>query len=167
MLGPLIAKRYLGGASAYGAIIAAQSAGFIAGGLLSLRRDGKAVDQVSDLNGLFKLKPGMALALVILIFSVAGVPPAAGFFGKFQVLMAGLNGDLLWLVIIGIFSSAVSLGYYLRLVWAMMMKPPGEPLDRTDLSVSITVFVMAVLAFPVITIGIQILIEFAQFASAG
>lgn len=139
----------------------------IFGGVLALRRGGRAVDQVSDLNGLFKHKPGMALALVILIFSVAGVPPAAGFFGKFQVLMAGLNGDLLWLVIVGILSSAVSLGYYLRMVWAMMMKPPGEPLDRTDISVSATVLVTAVLAFPVITIAIQMLLDAAQFASAG
>ncbi len=61
------------------------------GGVLALRRGGKAVDQVSDLNGLVKHKPGMAIGLLILIFSVAGIPPAAGFWGKLQVFKAGIQ----------------------------------------------------------------------------
>ena len=68
---------------------------------------------------------------------------------------------------IGLGSSVVSLGYYLRLVWAMMMKPPGEPLDRTDASVSATVFASSILAFPLITIGISFLLQAASSASAG
>jgi len=98
---------------------------------------------------------------------VAGIPPAAGFFGKFQILTAGLEADMLWLVLVGLLSSVVSLGYYLRLVWAMMMKPPGEPLDRTDVSVAATVFASSILAFPVLTIAIQLLIQTASLASAG
>jgi NADH-quinone oxidoreductase subunit N len=137
------------------------------GGVLALRRGGVAVDQVSDLNGLFKNKPAMALGLTVLIFSVAGIPPAAGFFGKYQVLQAGLQADLLWLVLIGLLSSVISLGYYLRLVWAMMMKPPGEQLDRTDMGVAATVFASSILAFPVLTIAIQLLIQTAALAAAG
>jgi NADH-quinone oxidoreductase subunit N len=133
------------------------------GGVLALRRGGVAVDQVSDLNGLFKNK----LGLTVLIFSVAGIPPAAGFFGKYQVLQAGLQADLLWLVLIGLLSSVISLGYYLRLVWAMMMKPPGEQLDRTDMGVAATVFASSILAFPVLTIAIQLLIQTAALAAAG
>ena len=137
------------------------------GGVLALRRGGVAIDQVSDLNGLAKFKPGMTLGLVILIFSVAGIPPAAGFWGKLQVIEAGLRSDMLWLVLIGLGSSVVSLGYYLRLVWAMMMKPPGEALDRTDFSVGATVFASAVAVFPVLTVGIQFLLDAAAFAAAG
>lgn len=137
------------------------------GGLLTLRRDGAPVDDVSDLNGLFRTKPGVALGLVILIFSVAGIPPMAGFFGKYQVLLAGLSADLLWLVLIGLLSSVVALGYYLRLVWAMMMKAPGEPLDRTDISVAATVFASSILIFPVLTVGIQTLLSAAQRATVG
>jgi NADH-quinone oxidoreductase subunit N len=137
------------------------------GGVLALRRGGVAIDQVSDLNGLSKLKPGMALGLVILIFSVAGIPPAAGFWGKLQVIEAGLRADMLWLVLIGLGSSVVSLGYYLRLVWAMMMKAPGEDLDRTDVSVAATVLASAVIVFPVLTVGIQLLLDAAAFAAAG
>ena len=137
------------------------------GGVLALRRDGIPVDQVSDLNGLFKSKPGMALGLVVLIFSVAGIPPMAGFFGKYQVLLSGLSADLLWLVLIGLASSVVALGYYLRLVWAMMMKPPGEALDRTDISVAATVFASSILIFPVLTVGIQALLSAFQRATIG
>jgi len=137
------------------------------GGVLALRRKGVAIDDVSDLNGLSKLKPGMTLGLVVLIFSVAGIPPAVGFWGKLQVFEAGLRADMLWLVLVGALSSVVSLGYYLRLVWAMMMKPAGEALDRTDFSVSATVFASALISFPVLTIGIQMLLDAAAFASAG
>jgi len=137
------------------------------GGVLALRRGGMALETISDLNGLFRLKPGMALGLVILIFSVAGIPPAAGFWGKVQVFEAGLRADLLWLVLLGAFSSVVSLGYYLRLVWAIMMKAPGEALDRTDWTVGATVFVSTILIFPVLTIGIQRLLVIAGQAAAG
>ena len=71
------------------------------------------------------------------------------------------------LVLIGLASSVVSLGYYLRLVWAMMMKPPGETLDRTDWTVAATVFVTALLMFPVLTVAIQRLLDVAASAHVG
>jgi NADH-quinone oxidoreductase subunit N len=137
------------------------------GGILALRRGGRAVDQVSDLNGLVKNKPGMAIGLLVLIFSVAGIPPAAGFWGKLQVFAAGIQADMLWLVLVGAIASVVSLGYYLRLVWAMFMKPAGEPLDRTDISVGATVFLTSIAIFPVLTITIQWLFDAAARASGG
>jgi NADH-quinone oxidoreductase subunit N len=137
------------------------------GGVLSLRRGGKAIDQVSDLNGLVKSKPGIALGLLILIFSVAGIPPAAGFWGKLQVFTAGIEGGMLWLVLVGALASVVSLGYYLRLVWAMFVKPAGEPLDKTDMSVAATVGITTILIFPVLTITIQFLLDAAARAVGG
>ncbi len=137
------------------------------GGVLALRRSGIAVDNITDLNGLTRLKPGIALGLVVLVFSVAGIPPAAGFWGKLQVFEAGLRGDLLWLVVVGIVSSVVSLGYYLRIVWAIMMKPAEGELDRTDITVSGAVLVSAILSFPVLTIMIQSLLDLAAQAAAG
>lgn len=137
------------------------------GGILALRRAGKAVDQVSDLNGLVKSKPGIALGLMVLIFSVAGIPPAAGFWGKLQVFTAGIEAELLWLVLAGALASVVSLGYYLRLVWAMFMKPPGEALDKTDASVGLVVALTSLAMFPVITIFIQMLLDAAARAAGG
>ena len=137
------------------------------GGVLALRRAGKPIDQVSDLNGLVKSKPGMALGLLILIFSVAGIPPAAGFWGKLQVFTAGIEGGMLWLVLVGALASVISLGYYLRLVWAMFVKPAGEPLDKTDMSVAATVAITTILIFPVLTIAIQFLLNMAARAVGG
>ena len=137
------------------------------GGVLALRRGGKSIDAVSDLNGLVKSKPGMALGLLILIFSVAGIPPAAGFWGKLQVFTAGIEADMLWLVLVGALASVVSLGYYLRLVWAMFMKPAGEPLDRTDVSVAATVAISALIVFPILTVAIQMLLNATALAAGG
>lgn len=136
-------------------------------GLMSLRRAGAVLETVADLNGLAKLKPGVTLGLVMLLFSIGGIPPLAGLWGKVQVLEAGLRADLLWLVVIGVLTSVVSLGYYLRLVWAMMMKPPGEKLDDTDWTVAATVFVTAALMFPVLTVAIQWLMDMAAMAHVG
>lgn len=136
-------------------------------GVLALRRGGKAVEDISDLNGLVKQKPGVAIGLVVLIFSIAGIPPMAGFFGKLQVFQAGLNADMLWLVLVGVVSSVVSLGYYLRMVWAIMVKPSGDKLDATDWTVAATVLAASVAVFPVLTIGIQRLFDAAAFAAGG
>lgn len=137
------------------------------GGVLALRRNGNPIDQMSDLNGLVKSKPGMALGLLILIFSVAGIPPAAGFWGKLQIFTAGIEGGMLWLVLVGAVASVVSLGYYLRLVWAMFVKPAGEPFDKTDMSVAATVAISSILIFPVLTIAIQFLLNTAARAAGG
>ena len=110
---------------------------------------------------------GFALGMLILIFSVAGIPPAAGFWGKLQVFTAGIEGGMLWLVLVGALASVVSLGYYLRLVWAMFVKPAGEPLDKTDMSVAATVAITTILVFPVLTIAIQFLLDAAARAAGG
>jgi NADH-quinone oxidoreductase subunit N len=136
-------------------------------GVLALRRGGKAIDTVADLNGLVKTKPGIALGLLVLIFSVAGIPPAAGFWGKLQVFTAGIESGMLWLVLVGALASVVSLGYYLRLVWAMFMKPAGEPMDRTDVSVAAIVAISTLVVFPILTIGIQFLLSAAAQAVVG
>jgi NADH-quinone oxidoreductase subunit N len=136
-------------------------------GLLGLRRKGQGLDLVTDLNGLLKHKPGIALGLMTLIFSVAGIPPAVGFWGKVQVFEAALRSDLLWLVLVGALASVVSLGYYLRLVWAMMMKPAGEPLDNSDFGTGLVVTATALLSFPALTILIGRVLELAAQASVG
>jgi NADH:ubiquinone oxidoreductase subunit 2 (subunit N) len=61
----------------------------------------------------------------------------------------------------------VSLGYYLRLVWAMFIKPAGEPLDKTDMSVAATVLITTLLMFPVFTVFIQYLLDMAARAAGG
>jgi NADH-quinone oxidoreductase subunit N len=82
--------------------------------------EAEGVDRIDDLRGLSRRAPGLALCLVIFLLSLAGIPPLAGFFGKFYLFTAALNGEphlgLLWLVLLAVAMSAVSLYYYLRVL---------------------------------------------------
>ncbi|MGE3770756.1 MAG: NADH-quinone oxidoreductase subunit NuoN [Bdellovibrionales bacterium] len=87
--------------------------------ILVMRRDGKQVENLEDLAGLGKSHPVLALAMAALMFSMAGVPPLAGFFGKFYVFMAALNAGLVVLAVLGVLLSAVSAYYYMRIIKIM------------------------------------------------
>jgi NADH-quinone oxidoreductase subunit N len=78
--------------------------------------------QLQDLRGLTKTHPWAALALSIAMFSFAGMPPTVGFFAKFFVFNAALQGNLYWLVIMGVVGSIISLYYYLRVIVTMYMQ---------------------------------------------
>lgn len=82
--------------------------------------EAEGVDRIDDLRGLSRRAPGLALCLLIFLLSLAGIPPLAGFFGKFYLFTAALNAEphlgLLWLVLLAVVMSAVSLYYYLRVL---------------------------------------------------
>ncbi|MEM8921551.1 MAG: NADH-quinone oxidoreductase subunit N, partial [Pseudomonadota bacterium] len=139
----------------------------IFGGVLAMRRRDGMVEDVSDLNGLIRHRPGVAVGMTLLVFSVAGIPPLAGFFGKWMVFKAALDADLLWLVIVGVVASVVSLGYYLRIVWAMMVEPAEEKLEPADGAVALTIYGATALAFPVLVVWIGALMTLAETAAAG
>ncbi len=164
-----LAAGAVNGASAilvYMAIYVVGTLGLFAG-VLTLRRDGEPLETIDDLNGLAKSKPAVAIGMTVLVFSVAGIPPAAGFWGKLAVFEAGLKADLLWLVLVGVVSSVVSLGYYLRLVWAMMVKPSEATMGDSDWLEVSTVVAASIAVFPVLTIAIQYLLDAAAQATPG
>ncbi len=82
--------------------------------------------QISAYHGLAKTQPLLALAMAICMFSLAGFPPTAGFMGKFYLFSAAMQSGFVWLVIIGVINSLISVYYYLRVVVAMYMYEPGE-----------------------------------------
>lgn len=98
--------------------------------ILCMRVNGRAVEGIRDLAGLSKTNPMMALVLAIFMFSMAGIPPLAGFFGKLFVFQAALQADLYTLAIIGVLTSVVAAFYYLRIVKLMYFDDPVEKLDR-------------------------------------
>ena len=102
--------------------------------ILAMRVKGRAVEDISDLSGLSKSNPGIALALAVLMFSMAGIPPMAGFLAKFYVFMAAVNADLVPLAVFGLLASAVGAFYYLRLIKIMYFDPPRDAFDKPDLS---------------------------------
>ena len=86
-------------------------------------KDDRERTNVEDWNGLAEERPGMALAMTIFLLSLAGVPPTAGFFGKLLLFKAAIgNSGLIWLVVLGLVASVVSVYYYLRIVVAMYFK---------------------------------------------
>ncbi len=97
--------------------------------LLSMERDGRPVVQVSDLAGLHQRAPGAALAMAVLMFSLAGIPPLAGFFAKYFVFVAAIEAGLAPLAIAGAVASVIGAFYYLRIVRVMYIDAEGEALD--------------------------------------
>ncbi len=99
------------------------------GCILCMRRTGVMLERIEDLKGLSKTNPMMALPLMIFMFSMAGIPPLAGFLGKFYVFMAAIEAGLYALAVIGVLTSVVGAFYYLRIVKFMYFDDAGEPFD--------------------------------------
>ena len=95
-----------------------------------MRRDGKLVENISDLAGLSRTHPTMAFFLAMLLFSLAGIPPLAGFFAKFYVFLAAINAGLYVLAVIGVLTSVVGAYYYLAIVKIMYFDEPVAGFQR-------------------------------------
>ncbi len=98
--------------------------------ILCMCQQGRMVEGIEDLKGLGKTNPLMALALAVFMFSMAGIPPLAGFFGKFYVFLAAIESGLYTLAVIGVLTSVVGAFYYLRIVKLMYFEEPAESFDR-------------------------------------
>ncbi|GAN79713.1 NADH-quinone oxidoreductase subunit NuoN [Acidocella aminolytica] len=100
--------------------------------VVAMRRNGKAVENIDDLAGLSSERPGFAFAFAVFMWSMAGIPPLAGFFAKLYVFATALNAGYDTLTIIGIIVSVISAFYYLRVIKVMYFDR-GEPqFDRTS-----------------------------------
>ena len=97
--------------------------------ILSLRRGGQMFETVDDLSGLSRTHPVLAFCLAAMMFSLAGIPPLAGFFAKFYVFAAAIEANLVALAIIGVVTSVAGAFYYLRLVKVMYFDEPLAPYD--------------------------------------
>ncbi len=100
------------------------------GCILAMRLRGRMVESISDLAGLHKTNPMMAAAFGAFMFSMAGIPPLAGFFGKFYVFMAAIDAGLYPLAVIGVVASVVAAFYYVRIVKVMYFDEPAEAFDK-------------------------------------
>ncbi|MFT3689789.1 NADH-quinone oxidoreductase subunit NuoN [Paenirhodobacter sp.] len=97
--------------------------------ILSMERDGKPVTDITALNMLSKTEPVKALALLVIFFSLAGVPPMLGFFAKFAVIRSALFAGYSWVAVLGVVASVIAAFYYLRVVYYMYFGAESEPLD--------------------------------------
>jgi NADH-quinone oxidoreductase subunit N len=98
--------------------------------ILCMRQKGRMLENISDLSGLGRTHPGLALALAIFMFALAGIPPTAGFFAKLYIFLAAIDANLVGLAIIGVIASVVGAFYYLRIVKVMYFDEPLIAFDR-------------------------------------
>jgi NADH-quinone oxidoreductase subunit N len=125
----------------------------------AMRRDGKAVESISDLAGLSRTNPWLAFVFALMFVSLAGVPPLAGFVGKWYVFVAAIQAGLIIPSVLGVLSSVVALVYYLRVVKIMYFDEPAEAFDPVSgfgskavlLLSSVAVLLFIVAASPLIT----------------
>ena len=97
--------------------------------ILTMERDGRPVSDIASLHMYSKKEPLKALCVAALMFSMAGVPPLVGFFGKFYVLRAAYEANMAWLAVAGVVASVIGAFYYIRIVYFMYFGGAGEPLD--------------------------------------
>jgi NADH-quinone oxidoreductase subunit N len=98
--------------------------------ILCMKRDGRMVENISDLSGLARSQPMVAAALAICMFSMSGIPPLAGFFSKLYVFLAAVAAGYYWLAVIGVLTSVVGAFYYLRIIKLMYFDEPAPAFDR-------------------------------------
>jgi NADH-quinone oxidoreductase subunit N len=111
------------GVLVYMAIYVAMTLGTFAC-ILAMRRDGTLVEEISDLAGLARTNPALAFFLAMLLFSLAGIPPLAGFFAKFYVFLAAIKANLFTLAVVGVLASVVGAYYYLAIIKTMYFDEP-------------------------------------------
>jgi NADH-quinone oxidoreductase subunit N len=114
--------------------------------VIAMRRNGQAVERISDLAGLSAEHPGFAFAFAVFMWSMAGIPPLAGFFSKLYVFYTAFNAGDDTLTIIGIITSVISAFYYLRVIKVMYFDKGQPRFDKTSAGAG---FVMAVGAFAI------------------
>ena len=98
--------------------------------ILSMRRGDIALERISDLAGLSRTHPFMAYTMAILMFSMSGIPPMAGFFGKLFIFNAAVESGLYVLAVLGVLSSVVAAFYYLRIIKVMFFDEPVDAYDK-------------------------------------
>ena len=130
--------------------------------IVLLRRQDTIGDELKDFNGLYFRRPGAALAMLLFMLSLGGIPPTAGFMGKFWLFGAAIEAGYVRLAVIGVLNSAVSLYYYIRVVVFMWLKnePAGsEPRMTPALAATIAIALAGTLAFGIYP---RLLFDFAE-----
>ena len=120
--------------------------------ILSMRRDNQIVEEIYDLKGISKTHPFLAFSFVTILFSMAGIPPLAGFFGKWLVFYSAVNANLVFLAIIGVLTSVVGAFYYLRIIKIMYFDENDVNLDVVENKSSMAI--LGLMLFLTLSFGI-------------
>ena len=133
--------------------------------ILSLRKKGNSINKISDLSGLSKMHPKIACCLSIFLFSMAGIPPMAGFFAKFIIFKAAINYNYIILAVVGLIASVFAAYYYIRIIKVMYVDSVIQKLD-TDINCKLkSVIYVAAIINLFYCINPDMLITIISFAS--
>jgi len=114
--------------------------------IFSMKRDGKYCENLNDLSGISKHHPILSISLLVILFSLAGIPPLAGFFGKFYVFIAVIESKMYTLAIIGLLSTVISAFYYLRIIKIIYFDDENKSFDKIkNLGISTTLFLSSLI----------------------
>jgi len=117
----------------YLAIYVAMTVGSFVAVLMLKDENGEYVESIAALSGLSRTRPALALCLAMMMFSLAGIPPLFGFWGKFVVFQAAVKADLVWLAFVGIAASVIGAFYYIKIVKVMYFDEPADTIrGRSD-----------------------------------
>ena len=132
-----------------------------------MRRGDVIGDELKDLSGLWSRRPGLAIAMLIFMLSLGGIPPTAGFMGKLWLFSAAIESGYIWLAIIGVLNSAISLYYYVRVVVYMWIRQAEPGLPPVVLSGALTAaLAIAVIGTVVLGIYPRMLFQMAEVSAA-
>jgi NADH-quinone oxidoreductase subunit N len=134
--------------------------------VVMLRRRDIIGDELKDLTGLYATHPGAAIAMLIFMLSLGGIPPTAGFMGKFWVFGAAIDAHYFWLAIIGVMNSAISLYYYIRVVVFMWITEGEETVPFRISPVLVGVLIVTVLGTLALGMYPRLLFDFASASAA-
>ena len=118
--------------------------------LFMMKRNDQFFDNMEDLSGLSKNHPIISLSLLVLLFSLAGIPPMAGFFAKFYIFISVIEESMYFLAIVGLISTVVSAFYYLRIIKIIYFDPPKEKFDQVNyfgLKISLAISTLLILLY--------------------
>ena len=138
--------------------------------ILNMQRDQINVTSIKDLSGLYKTEPVMASSLAIILFSMAGIPPLAGFVGKLLILNVVIDSNLILLAIIAVLTSVIAAFYYLRLIKSIFFDSPSEGLDVVTnnqskiLMLTFSFFNLTVILYPKFFLNLSASIALSLFA---
>ncbi|MGH8429855.1 MAG: NADH-quinone oxidoreductase subunit N, partial [Solimonas sp.] len=135
--------------------------------ILLMKRRGVMVETIADLAGLARSQPTMALALMVLMFSMAGIPPLAGFWGKLYIFIAAVEAGLYVPAVLGVLASVVAAYYYVRIVKVMYFDEPAEAFDQPVFGVNRAVAFVSAILIAVFSLAPQPLSLVAAAAAKG
>lgn len=132
--------------------------------ILAMRREGEPAETVADLAGMAQRRPWMASLFTMLLFSIAGIPPFAGFIGKLLVFSAAVDAGLIWLAVVGAVAAVVAAAYYLRLLASIWFAKPVGQLQAPSGTIMLTATAAAALTFPVLVLMLGAVERWAETA---